>query len=561
MGELVNARFPIPEGFVVTTEAYAQFVDLSGIRTQISEALANLDYSNSEQVNAAAEKVTGLILSTKVPSEVSTQIKTAYEELCRKKDIIISGKIDIPVRITTSNFSSDPIDGVHGVTSVVQTIQKLWASLYIPENLRQFNQEGKALTAAVIVQKLMMSEKAGIMHGEGDKILIEAGWGLADAVKSNSVMSDKYLVSGSEVVGKEINDQDWMYRAMPDGTMKKTDVLGSQRNIQKLTDQEILRLAEMYGAYSSYSGSAVQAEWSIIGRDMFLVEATPISEPVVQQPETPEPETQQYETPEPEPTHEAQQPETPEPEAQQPEQEQYSQPTAEYETPTPESTPEQEYSAPAAEPDDLFEEPQAAPEPASEPVPEQETQDESSLQPISEYEQQDVSQQISAYERDADAEPEQEPEPAPLDPAPIRAEPPQYNSSQYGEPQSDQSQPDSSESDEPQSDQYQPDSSESSQPEPEGDVGLLIRDPAVALTIDARLGGKKFVLIDADALASKIVPDSPSVTNDAVMELMRQIVGKCRDRGISIGVTGGFTTDTMQQLSAIGFDQIFSDSA
>jgi len=470
-GELVNARFPIPEGFVVTTEAYQQFLDIAGIRQTISERLSALDYDNNEQLNSISEEITNLILTSKIPTEVSREVKSAYAELCRKKDIIIAGKTDIPVRISISSFDSPPIDGTRGSMEVMNTIKRLWASLFIPENLRMFKEEGKSPNAAVLVQKLVMSEKGGMMRSEGDNILIAAGWGLPEAIKSHGVMSDKYVVSDMEIVDKEINSQDWMYRAMPDGTQKKTDVLGSQRNIQKLTDQEIIRLAQLYQAYSDYTGSPMEIEWSVVGRDLFLVDA-------VQPVKTAEPE------PEPEP---------------QPE-------------PTPEPQPE------------IQPEPEQTPEPELQPAETSDSTSDPMFEPISEHTHQDVSDQIHEYEQ-------QSVEPEPTEQGYTSQESTEQEPTQYEETSSTQS-----------------------------DVGLLIRDPASALTLDTKLDSIKSVLVDADSLATKITPDNPSATNDAVVEMMRQIVEKCKNRGVNVGVTGKFDQETIDILSSLGFDQMFSDS-
>lgn len=563
IGELVNSRFPVPEGFVVTTEGYNQFMALAGIGPKISELLSGIDYGSEEQLSAASGELTNLILNTQVPAEIARGVKNAYEELCRKKDIIISGKTDIPVRITTSNFDSPPLDGVHGAVAVMHSIKELWASLYIPESLRRFKEEGKKPTAAVLVQKLMMSEKSGIMTGDGEKISIFAGWGLSDAIKSRGVISDRYVVSGSEITDKEINAQDWMYRAMPDGTRKKTDVLGSQRNIQKLTDQEIIRLAELYSNYYNYTGKPVEAEWSIVGRDLFLVDAVPIeAQPEPEPAPAPEPEP----TPEPEPSPEPGSEPFPEPSpAPEPE------PTPEPEpSPDPDPEPEQDpSSATQAETDQYFNVQSSSPPSESQAgygqsggpaasdqttgqtetesaAPDQttgQTETEPTLQPISGHEQ-DLAPHVSEDSRAPTAEQSSDGQ-ADYGSA---ADEPELIQSTYTTSDTDSS------SDAPTSDTAASDAQ--SMP-----TGLLIREPAAALTLDSRLDGVNFAMVDADAIASKIVPNNPTISNGAVLELMRQIVGKCKAKGVTIGVTGSFSEDAAQQLSSIGFDQIFSDSA
>ena len=61
LGEMTNARFHVPRGFVVTADAYKQFLEKTDIQPEINNILSNLDIENSNQLNEKAKQVEDLI--------------------------------------------------------------------------------------------------------------------------------------------------------------------------------------------------------------------------------------------------------------------------------------------------------------------------------------------------------------------------------------------------------------------------------------------------------------------------------------------------------------------
>ena len=58
LGELTRAGLPVPNGFVVTTDAYRDFVDAAGIATSIQELAANTEES---QLPSSAQQIRALL--------------------------------------------------------------------------------------------------------------------------------------------------------------------------------------------------------------------------------------------------------------------------------------------------------------------------------------------------------------------------------------------------------------------------------------------------------------------------------------------------------------------
>lgn len=81
LGEMVQAGFPVPNGFCVTVGSYDLFLSESSIAPKISELLKGLDRNNSEELQIAAQKIQRVILTHKIPDQVAKQTLSSYKKL------------------------------------------------------------------------------------------------------------------------------------------------------------------------------------------------------------------------------------------------------------------------------------------------------------------------------------------------------------------------------------------------------------------------------------------------------------------------------------------------
>ena len=56
LGEMFNAKFPIPPGFVVTSDAYKLFLEKTGVQSMINEVLRDLDIQNNDKLQEASKR-------------------------------------------------------------------------------------------------------------------------------------------------------------------------------------------------------------------------------------------------------------------------------------------------------------------------------------------------------------------------------------------------------------------------------------------------------------------------------------------------------------------------
>src|SRR5689334_5141831 len=78
LGEMTQAGFPVPNGFVVTAQAYYHFLDEDNLRDKIHDTLSPVDVNNSDELEATAVKVQEIITGAAFPKDIAKDILDAY---------------------------------------------------------------------------------------------------------------------------------------------------------------------------------------------------------------------------------------------------------------------------------------------------------------------------------------------------------------------------------------------------------------------------------------------------------------------------------------------------
>ena len=163
LGELTRAGIPVPSGFVVTSEAYFGFLDKSGLRGRIQQALANLDVNDGASLQRASNEVKEMICAAEMPAETATDIARAYRQMK-----------GLPVAVRSSATAEDLAEAsfagqqstflnITGEPNVIRAVQECWASLFEARAIFYREENGfdhLKVGIAVVVQYMVQSERS-----------------------------------------------------------------------------------------------------------------------------------------------------------------------------------------------------------------------------------------------------------------------------------------------------------------------------------------------------------------------------------------------------------------
>jgi pyruvate,water dikinase len=292
LGEMTNAHIPVPPGFIVTADAYFDFLQRTKITDKIRELLEPLDANDSKQLQRVAEEVKQVILDAQMPPELAIEIKEAYTKMGE-------GLVAVRSSATAEDLPEASFAGqqrtflnVQGKEEVVAAVQGCWASLFEPRAIfyrKQHGFDNFKVGIAVPVQRMVQSEASGVMFtiepttSDREKITIEAVLGLGETIVSGDVTPDHYTVSkdGMKILDKEIKRQEWKL-------IKKEGVTGKEDNIkvnltpqeqaqQKITDADIIFLAQIGKRLEDHYQFPQDVEWAKENGEILIVQTRPVT--------------------------------------------------------------------------------------------------------------------------------------------------------------------------------------------------------------------------------------------------------------------------------------------
>ena len=292
LGEMTRARIPVPHGFIVTATAYFDFVAKTRIGNKMRALLDGMDVNDTQRLHEVAVNVQQLIMNGTMPVGLSRQIKGAYEEMGRGLVAVRSSATaeDLP----EASFAGQQATflNVEGDDEVVRAVQKCWASLfgaraifYRVENHFDHLKVG----IAVPIQRMVQSNTSGVMFtveptsSDRTKIVIEAIKGLGEAVVSGDVTPDHYLVTKEplRIVLKEVKKQEWklVKSAEPatNGANVKVTLTPAEQAEQKISDDDILTLADIGKRLEEHYQFPQDVEWAKQDGKIFIVQTRPVT--------------------------------------------------------------------------------------------------------------------------------------------------------------------------------------------------------------------------------------------------------------------------------------------
>ncbi len=288
LGELTNAGIPVPNGFCVTAQAYYYFLEKTGIKNTLAKDLKGLNEDDNKKLNAVARKIKKTIVDAKMPEDLAKEIKEAYHQL---------GGFPVAVRssataedLPDASFAGQQTTYLNITTpqGVVNSVKHCFASLFEARAIyyrvvQKYDHLKVGLS--VPVQNLVNSDVAGILFTEDpveenpDHLVIEAGLGLGEATVLGEITPDRFVVDKKtmKIISKEINKQTWQIVKNGDNGHKHLAVPAKLQKSQKITDKQVLELAEIGVKIEKHYGKPQDTEWAIEDSKVYFVQSRPIT--------------------------------------------------------------------------------------------------------------------------------------------------------------------------------------------------------------------------------------------------------------------------------------------
>ena len=285
LGELQRANFHVPDGFVLTTDAYAPFI--APLREKITARLTDNVINDPAELEGAATEIREWIQAQPLPDKLRAELNDALNALTATERASLIARSSPASDDLATSFGAGVARaylGLVGMDEIERAIARSWAALWNSRAMyyrfrKKIVQTEPAF--AVLVQPMLRAESAGVlftehpMNGNPNEMQIKAVLGLGVPVTSARFRPDEFLFdkSKNEIIDRTVEEQVVKLVVGVDGNIEEHAVAETQINAPSLTDAQILELAALGQRIQEFFGAPQHIEWAIANGEIFIVQA------------------------------------------------------------------------------------------------------------------------------------------------------------------------------------------------------------------------------------------------------------------------------------------------
>lgn len=287
LGEMTQAGIPVPPGFVITAQAFDRFVHEADIEADIEAQLAKVNYKDVNSVDRYSNVIRDLIHDARMPKDLQIEILNEFKKL---KSKFVAVRSSATAEDSTQASWAGELESYLNTTekNLLGRVKQCWSSLFTPRAIfyRHEKKLHKAkVSVAVVIQTMVQSTIAGIaftvhpVTKDKNQMIIEAGYGLGEAVVSGQITPDSYVVNKKALALLDITvaEQIKYLQGKPTGGNVWKSVSPHSRRTQKLTGKEIVALAKICLGIEKHYSFPCDIEWAYKGGKFYITQSRPIT--------------------------------------------------------------------------------------------------------------------------------------------------------------------------------------------------------------------------------------------------------------------------------------------
>jgi pyruvate,water dikinase len=283
LARMASLELPVPPGFVVPARCLAD--SLADAGRELRSLLAGAD---EQHLAAVAERARAIVAATAPAGELVASIGRAYAAL---------GEGDVAVAVRSSACAEDSETAsfagqqetylhVRGLDEVIRRVRDCWASFFTERALFYRGRKGSLddLGMAVVIQRMVDADVAGVLFtidptkGRRDRMLVEAVFGLGEAVVSGAVTPDHYVLARDGRLKKtQLATQPYAVVRDPAGGVREQPLGPEQGSAQTLDEDQLRALAEVGRGLEERLGRPQDIEWAIEDGRLYVLQARPVT--------------------------------------------------------------------------------------------------------------------------------------------------------------------------------------------------------------------------------------------------------------------------------------------
>lgn len=283
LGELAREGFPVPPGFIITTNAYLSFLAETKVGIELDSLLSGM--SGAPDGGASGAAIRTLFAEAEMPVPLRQEILDAYANLGGGAVAVRSSATAEDLPGAAFAGQQDTYLNVIGEEDVIQAVSSCWASLWTDRAMAYRLRQGidpHEVAIAVVVQKMVPAAMAGVMFtanpvtGERGAMVVDANPGLGEAVVSGRVTPEHYVLDRSgKVLGFTPGGREVVISvAAGGGTRERAGMPGAKPG---LAAGQLAELARLGREAQEHFARPQDMEWAVAGGVLYVLQSRPMT--------------------------------------------------------------------------------------------------------------------------------------------------------------------------------------------------------------------------------------------------------------------------------------------
>lgn len=288
LARMAAEGFSVPRAISVTSVAYRQYLELTGLGERIGLELNRKDFHEMrwEEVWDASLRIRNLFLITSMPRVI--------EDVLREE---VGGTFtDVPVVVRSSAPGEDSAKtsfaGLHesyvnvrGMDAVLEHIRKVWASLWSDGALlyrQELGLDYETSSMAVLVQEIVVGDRSGVAFSanpnDPKQSVIEAVYGLNQGLVDGTLEPDRWTLDRhtGRIISHRVGSRDQRMVPSSEGVRLESLETGEGQG-PLLSDEEVAGVFGLALRAEHFFDRPQDVEWTYRDRNLYVLQSRPIT--------------------------------------------------------------------------------------------------------------------------------------------------------------------------------------------------------------------------------------------------------------------------------------------
>ncbi|KAK8798692.1 hypothetical protein WA158_007776 [Blastocystis sp. Blastoise] len=300
--KLREGGFPVPEGFIITTDGYRVFANKLELIKKYSDISKRKTFT-LEDAEMISDEIYKIFSKSVFPEEYKEDL-LFYIEKMKNNCLFDINLLAVRSSATTEDLGDASFAGMHDTLlnvpinkeDIEKAVIQCWSSLYTPRAiLYRYEKKFPIIdtSIAVVVQRMVPSEKSGVIFSSDpqtssrEHISLDGVIGLGEALVSGMVSTDHWSIrkhypiskkkTELRIVERTINHQLFALYTKKEGGTEKKELKEEEGKKACFNDNEIYIISQYAVDIENYYKKPMDIEFCVYKDHFYIVQARPIT--------------------------------------------------------------------------------------------------------------------------------------------------------------------------------------------------------------------------------------------------------------------------------------------